>query len=319
MSPPDEPKSPVDSRAARRHAPGYIQADAQTLVQKTSEVMPQAEEAMMQVRQVFKKLDEMMPLLESTMKEYQAIGKAARESSPTSRGPTTNCRSPRGNGPGRRTHGRAPGHQRGQDHQGHQSDRRYPRRVSQTFSDENQKYVTDTLKNVRTSSDRLDGIANNTEDFLKESRETLKRVNGSLLRSEALLEDMQKATQSFGDRSPAILKNVDESTDKLNKTLGDIRDLVQAVARGDGTIQRLLSDPSLYNNINDTANADQQHVAPRQPRPARRGNLRRQTRPPSRTSGHRRRGPSQQRRQGDANPFGDSVALITCNVNDRSP
>ena len=38
------------------------------------------------------------------------------------------------------------------------------RRISQTFSDENQKYVTETLKNVRTSSDRLDSIAKNTEE-----------------------------------------------------------------------------------------------------------------------------------------------------------
>src|SRR5207248_4260018 len=37
------------------------------------------------------------------------------------------------------------------------------RRVGQTFSDENQKYFTDTLRNVRKSSDRLDSIASGTE------------------------------------------------------------------------------------------------------------------------------------------------------------
>src|SRR5690242_15861636 len=64
---------------------------------------------------------------------------------------------------------------------------------------------------------------------------------------------MQKSTRAFSDRSPNIMKNVEESTDKLNRTMGDLREILGAVARGDGTIQRLLSDPTLYNNVNDTA------------------------------------------------------------------
>src|SRR5262249_50800538 len=52
---------------------------------------------------------------------------------------------------------------------------------------------------------------------------------------------------------PSILKNVDESTDNLNRALRDVRELLQAIARSDGTVQKLLSDPSLYNNLNDTA------------------------------------------------------------------
>ena len=59
-----------------------------------------------------------------------------------------------------------------------------------------------------------------------ESRESLKRVNSSLLKTEALIEEMQKTTKPFSERSPAILKNVEESTDKLNRTLADVRDLM---------------------------------------------------------------------------------------------
>jgi phospholipid/cholesterol/gamma-HCH transport system substrate-binding protein len=217
----------------------------------------------------------MVPLLESTFKEYQEIGKAARETIPELRKTNDEIREL-----AKTTRGAIPEFKKTNDEL-QVTSRQWTkvgermdvilaaneekitkainqiddtlRRVSQTFSDENQKYVTDTLKNVRAGSDRLDSIARNTEDFLKESRETLKRVNSSLQRSESLLEDMQKSTRAFSDRSPAILKNVEESTDKLNRTMGDLRDLIQAVGRGDGTIQRLLSDPSLYNNINDTA------------------------------------------------------------------
>src|SRR5207244_9726596 len=82
LSPPEDQKGEVALVEPGAILEGYTQADAQTLVQKTSEVMPQAEEAMKEVRKVFTKLDKMMPLLESTFKEYQEIGKAARETMP---------------------------------------------------------------------------------------------------------------------------------------------------------------------------------------------------------------------------------------------
>jgi phospholipid/cholesterol/gamma-HCH transport system substrate-binding protein len=275
LSPPEEPKGPVALVEPGAVLQGFTLADAQTLVQKTAEVMPQAEQAMIEVKKVFQKLDTMIPLLESTFKEYQEIGKAARATIPDLRKTNDEIRelvkTTRDTVPEfKKTFDELQVTSRQWTKVGERMDVILAtneekitkainqvddtlRRISQTFSDENQKYVTETLKNVRTSSDRLDSIGKNTEDFLKESRETLKRVNSSLLRSESLLEDMQKSTRAFSDRSPAILKNVEESTDKLNRTMGDLRDIIQAVARGDGTIQRLLSDPTLYNNINDTA------------------------------------------------------------------
>ena len=50
-----------------------------------------------------------------------------------------------------------------------------------------------------------------------------------------------------------MLKNLDESADNLNRTLKDLRELISVVARSDGTVQKLLTDPSLYNNLNDSA------------------------------------------------------------------
>ena len=49
-----------------------------------------------------------------------------------------------------------------------------------------------------------------------------------------------------------IVRNLDESLDKVNKTLGDIRELVRAVGSADGTVNKLLTDASLYNRIDNT-------------------------------------------------------------------
>ena len=127
------------------------------------------------------------------------------------------------------------------------------RRVNEIFSDENQKNIRDTLKNVRVSSDRFDAIAKNTDELLKDSRLTLKTFNDSLVKVDQVIPDLQKATKPLGERGESIIKNLDEGSDKLNRTLGDLRDILQAVSRGDGTVQKLLTDPSLYNNINETS------------------------------------------------------------------
>ena len=254
LAPPEGQKAQAGLVEPGSTLDGFSQASAQTLVQKTSDVMPQAEEAMKEVRAVFKKLDQMIPLLESTFKEYQEIGKAARTMIPDLKKTNDELQitSRQWTKVGERMDVILATNEEKITKAVTQIDDTL-RRVGQTFSDQNQKYVSDTLKNVSTSSNRLDSIAKSTEDFLKDSQKMLRQVNNSLLRTDALLADMQTSTKAFSERSPAILKNVEESTDKLNHTMADVRELIHAVAQRDGTIQRLLSDPSLYNNINDTA------------------------------------------------------------------
>lgn len=275
LPPKEGPAEPVALVQPGSVLEGYTQADAQTLMQKTSEVMPQAEEAMIEVKKVFKKLDKMMPLLEETFKTYQDIGKAANETLPELRKTNDEIRelakAARTTVPDlKKTNDEVQIATRQWTKVGERLDvliatnedkisksltelDQALRRVNLMFSDENQKYVNDTLKNVKISSDRLDSIASNTDAFLKESNDAVKRLNKTLVKTESLLDDLQKVTKDVAERSPGILKNVDESSVMLNRTLADVREIIQAIGRGDGTIQRLLTDPALYNNINDTA------------------------------------------------------------------
>jgi phospholipid/cholesterol/gamma-HCH transport system substrate-binding protein len=119
-------------------------------------------------------------------------------------------------------------------------------RIGRTFNDENQRNLNATLKNVRQASDSLDSITRNTDELLKESRKTMQRVDGSLTRTDEVLTNLQKTTKPMADRSDKIMKNLDESTDKLNE-------LLRAVGRSNGTLAKLLNDPDLYNNLNDVA------------------------------------------------------------------
>ena len=49
------------------------------------------------------------------------------------------------------------------------------------------------------------------------------------------------------------MKNLDESTEKFNRTLTDVREVLRALSQSDGTLRRFLADPALYNNLNDAA------------------------------------------------------------------
>ncbi len=254
---------------------GVLGADTTAFMQKAGDLVPPAREAMDEMKKAFQRFDKMAPLMEDTFKEFRELGKATREVIPELRKTNDEIREL-----AKASREVVPELRKTNDE--FRLTARYWAKVGEhmnvllqtneakivkaldrfedtlkkigaTFSDENQRNLTDIMKNVKVSSDRLDSIVRNTDDMLKETRSTLKRVNQSLERSDEVLVNMQKATKPMAERSEAILKNIEESTDKLNKVLGDARELMQAVAKGDGTLQRLLSDPALYKNLDEAA------------------------------------------------------------------
>ncbi len=126
-------------------------------------------------------------------------------------------------------------------------------RVANVFNDDNQRNLASTLKNVADGSKNLESMSRNTDELIKERRKTVQRINDSVTHADEVFSNLQQATKPMAERSGVIMKNLDESTDKLNKTLTDVRELLRAVDQGDGSLRRFLLDPSLYTNINDAA------------------------------------------------------------------
>ena len=108
-------------------------------------------------------------------------------------------------------------------------------------------------KNTRAASEKFPSMAMNADELLKEARPALARLQPTLAKAEAAMADVQKVTGIVGDRGPSIAKNLDESLDKLNRTMTDVRELMRVLDQSDGTIKKLLTDPSLYNNVDQTA------------------------------------------------------------------
>jgi ABC-type transporter Mla subunit MlaD len=118
-------------------------------------------------------------------------------------------------------------------------------------SEENQRNVTAILQNTRKASESLESLLRNTDEFLKDMRATLVRVNETLKRLDDVLIDLQRTTKPLGERTPNILRNLDESLEKVNRSLGDLNQLMRVLDQSDGTLRRILTDPSLYQHLDE--------------------------------------------------------------------
>lgn len=135
-------------------------------------------------------------------------------------------------------------------------------RITRALSDENLKNWGAILVNGKTASERLPSIAENTDAMIKEARATLKRMDATLVQAQTVFNNLQRGTQPLADRSDRVMRNFDESSERLNRVLADAQELMQVINRKDGTFQRVIADPSLYNNLNDVA-CQISHMMPR--------------------------------------------------------
>jgi phospholipid/cholesterol/gamma-HCH transport system substrate-binding protein len=274
--PPENPKAedlevlPPDSVLQ-----GVSPPDPGTLVQKTSDLVQPAKEALVEIRKTFNRIDQLNPLIEETLKDFREVGKVVKQTSPEVEKTTSEFRalakSMRETIPDlRRTNDEILVTSRNWGKVGERVDvllktnedkivktveraEESLKRLNNVLSDENQKYFNDALRNIRNASQQLDGIGKESTDLLRESRATVRQMAESLKKADEAIQDLQKGVKPIGDRGPKILKNLEDSTEELNRTLRDVREIIQVVGRSEGTIQRLVSDPSLFNNLNDSA------------------------------------------------------------------
>ncbi len=134
-------------------------------------------------------------------------------------------------------------------------------RVSGVFNETNQNNIAEILRNVRAASTNFDSISRNVDVITTEGRTSVRRLNSTLERSDALIKDLQGTSKDLQgvlkafpqERVATITKNLDDALVKMNDVLSDVRVMVKTIGQSDGTVSRLLTDPSLYNKIDEAA------------------------------------------------------------------
>ena len=252
------------------------------LISRASEVVPTTQETLNDIRKSMQRIEKMTPLVEDTFREYRDLGRALNNSVPDLRRTNDDVDKlvraaqdavPRVTADAdqiTRDADDAAAASRAIQKVAERTDLLLRQnqdkitqaisnlndvlsRTSSLLSEENVRNATSILRNTQTASQSFPSIARNTDETMKEAREALQRFNATLVRTDDLIQNLQKITKPLADRGDPIARNLDESLAKLNRTLTDVGALTQAVGQSDGTLNKLLTDPSLYNHLDDAA------------------------------------------------------------------
>lgn len=254
---------------------GVQPANVNTLLNRASEVAPTAQETLNEIRRSLQRLERLTPTAEQTMREYRDLASDVRKSIPDLRTTNTEFQNLV-----KETRKALPSVQQASDDlaatartwgrvgerlnvwiQGNQENltkaienvNTVLTRAGNLLNDENQRNVSAILKNSRAASNRFDSISRNLDSLLEDSRATPKHLEKTLNKMDLVLDTWQQASKPLADRSLTISRNLDESLYKSNLALSDVVALFRVLDQNDSVMRRLLTDPSLYNNLNDAA------------------------------------------------------------------
>jgi ABC-type transporter Mla subunit MlaD len=126
-------------------------------------------------------------------------------------------------------------------------------RLSSVLSEENQKNFTATLRAVQAASTNFDSVVRNSDEFIREGTKTARRFQETLNQTDQVMTNLNQATRPLAERGDRIMRNLDMSLEQINRTFGALGEAIMPLSRSEGTLQKFLSDPSLYNNLNAAA------------------------------------------------------------------
>jgi phospholipid/cholesterol/gamma-HCH transport system substrate-binding protein len=123
---------------------------------------------------------------------------------------------------------------------------------------ENRKAVSAAVKNIEAASDDLTKTIRLAALLLDSLDKTVKTFNDRLTQSERALGNIEKITRPAAENADQVVKdvadtarNLSAASAQLSRTLEAVQDTLKVVNRSDGTLSKVLTDPSLYNNLND--------------------------------------------------------------------
>ncbi len=230
------------------------------------------------------KAGDLVPMMQMTLEEVQTLSKTVREFVPDARRATDEVQV------AARNFGRAAERadvllQTNQDRIVKTLDRvaEVAGRASDLLNEENQKNFNAALKSFRTASERLQELSKNADSlmadtrkvvnatgdridrlgqnaealikdgqaFVKDAQGSLKKATEAIAKGDEVLSNLQTATKPIAERVPALMKNADEAMARFGQASVNVGEFAKMLTQSDGTLNRIVSDPALYNGVNE--------------------------------------------------------------------
>ena len=151
----------------------------------------------------------------------------------------------------------------------------FARRLKATLGEEEKDKIRFTIKNIESLTSELDSLVFNygriiTDDDKKNIKDFIKNLNGvvkdlkyginkEIKKIDSMLENFKQVTDKSADLSETItlLKDASES---FNESAEKLNNVLSKINNSEGTIGKLINDPSLYNTASSLVEEMQQFV-----------------------------------------------------------
>ena len=125
--------------------------------------------------------------------------------------------------------------------------------ANEILSPDNRKEIAELLKNLNAVSANIIKFVLSLNAVLDTADKTLKNLDAQVTQVGLVVGDVRAVTRPLAARSENLVKSVADSADELSKLLVEIRAVVGAFAKENGTVQKLITDPTVYRNLDDAA------------------------------------------------------------------
>lgn len=89
--------------------------------------------------------------------------------------------------------------------------------------------------------------------MIEETREAIKVVRGAAQRADKNLEHLEDVTGVLADHTRSFVSKLDTGATKANQLLDELQLFAERFNREEGSLSQLMSNPDLYNNLNNAA------------------------------------------------------------------
>ncbi len=121
--------------------------------------------------------------------------------------------------------------------------------INDVLTPENRKQFTELLKNINGVAVYVVKISTALTSLLDTAEKAIKNIDTQVTAAGAVVADVRAVTKPLAVKSESIVASVTESAEQLSKTLVEVRSLLQTFGHSNGSIQKLLTDPVVYQNL----------------------------------------------------------------------